>query len=91
MANKILISLIRHHALANYEKSYGWSEVIEAWDDEAIAEVIGDAATSNEAINRMQRVVDLKDQRFREAIGPDVECKTCGTMFGENTACPNGH
>lgn len=91
MANPILIKLVKQHALLNYEKSFGWSEVVECYEDKDIAEIIGDAMTSNEAINRMERVIGIRDERYREAIGPDVECQTCGTKFGENTACPNGH
>lgn len=88
MANKILIELVKKHALLNYEKSFGWSEVVECYSDADIAGIIGDAATSNEAINRMQEMIDIRDERYSEAVGPMVKCPDCGTEFGENTCCP---
>lgn len=89
MANKVLIECIKAHALVMYEKSYGWSEVIECYDDDDIAGIIGDACTTNEAINRMAEFVELRNERYSEAIGPMIECPDCKTKFGENTACPN--
>lgn len=50
-----LVSEIRKHALANYEK--GWDVVVEAWDDETIVEAIGRAKTVSGAIKKVAKVV----------------------------------
>jgi len=85
-----LIAAVKKHAMDNYEASFGWSEVIECWEDNDIAEAIGDAdLTPTEAIKRVADFVSIRDERYREAVGPEVECPECGTKFGENTACPN--
>ena len=84
-----LIEAVRKHAMENYEASYGWSEVIECWEDDDIAKVIETACTPAEAIKMMGEMVGIRDERYREAVGAEIECPECGTKFGENTACPN--
>ena len=93
-----LVEAIKQHALRNYEGKYGWSEIVECFGDEDIKEqfvdeivfgplVIKPATTPEEAIKRASEYVDLKEERYREAVGPDVKCPTCGEVFPENTAC----
>ena len=86
--NAELIQAVKDHAMNNYDRSYGWSEVIECYSDTDIAGIIGDAQTAKDAILRMAEMVELRDERYSEAIGPMVSCPDCGTKFGENTACP---
>lgn len=87
--NKVLVEHVRQHALKNYEKSYGWSEVIECYDASDIWDIIKGATTPEEAIEKMGEIVDLRNERYREAVGPDVKCQSCGRKFPENTCCPN--
>jgi hypothetical protein len=74
------VAAVKKHALENYEASFGWSEVIECYSDDDIANLIETACTEAEAIKIMGEVVGIRDERYREAIGPDVKCPTC--------ACP---
>ena len=85
--NKILIAVVKDHAKRNYN-NYGWSEVVECYDDKDIAEIIGDATTSNEAINRMEKVVGVRNERYREAVGADIKCPDCGTYYPLELICP---
>ena len=95
-ASNPLVQAIKEHALAHYEELFGWSEIIECFtDDEIEQEFVASsrfqaAATSpEEAVARAKSYAELKEERYREAVGPDVECGTCGKKFPENTACPN--
>src|SRR5512137_2328352 len=69
-----LIQFVRKHAMDNYEKSYGWSEVVECYSDTDIAGIIGAAETTQDAILRMAEVVELRDERYSDAIGPIIDC-----------------
>ena len=88
MSSNTLVEAVKKHALANYEGKYGWSEIVECWSDEDLATAIAGATTEAGAIDIMSQYVDLKEERYREAVGPDVKCPTCGTVFAENTCCP---
>lgn len=60
-----LIAHVKNHALANYEN--GWDIVIEAWDDEEIAETIGYATTEKGAVAKVWK--ELRPLvEFREEI-----------------------
>jgi len=59
-----LIAAVREHALANYEQ--GWDVVVEAWEDDEIATVIGKARTANGAIKRMAKAIEPYNERRQE-------------------------
>ena len=84
-----MVEAVRKHAIENYEGAFGWSEIVECWsDDDLMKLIIGDATTEAEAIKRAQDYVDVKEERYREAVGPDVICLNCGTKFPLETLCP---
>jgi pyruvate dehydrogenase complex dehydrogenase (E1) component len=62
-----LIKAVRDHALDNYEKG-GWDILVECWDDEEIAEVIGGAKTPKAAIAACKRVVGTIDEYRSDVI-----------------------
>ena len=55
---KELIAAVRAYALAHYEVK-SWSYIVEAFDDEEIAEEIGSAKTVEGAIGMVGQWVDL--------------------------------
>jgi hypothetical protein len=48
-----LVAAVRDHALANYDRE-GWDVLVECWDDDQIAEVIGNARTVAGAIKAVR-------------------------------------
>jgi hypothetical protein len=62
-----LVDFIKAHALANYENG-GWDVVVECYDDAQIAEVLGDASTEAEAIEKFAFMVDIWADRQADAI-----------------------
>jgi len=86
--NISFVEAVKKHAIEHYEDSFGWSEVIECYSDDDIANIIETACTPAEAIQMMGELVGVRDERYSEAIGPMVECPDCKTKFGENTCCP---
>ncbi len=63
MSKQELIAAVRAHAEANYEKD-GWDFLVECWEDEDIAEWMGNAATAEQAIAGCRRTVrTLAEQR----------------------------
>lgn len=89
---------VYNYAKEHYEEKYGWSEIVECFDihDIEVEFVIArgstpESKTVDEAIARAAWYVDIKQERYREAVGPDVKCQTCGAIFPENTTCPDGH
>lgn len=97
---KELVEAVKAHALAHYEEKFGWSEIVECFSDEEIYEEfvaqrsfgdyhVPEAISMEDAVKRAADYVDLKEERYREAVGPDVPCGVCGTLFPENTACPH--
>lgn len=70
-----LITAVRKHATENYN-SGGWDVIVECYDDEAIAEVIGRARTVNGALAKFAPIIDVvadrqaeADYQIREAVG----------------------
>ncbi len=53
-----LIKAVRKHAQAHYEED-GWDYVVESFDDNELAEVIGNASTPELAIKRVKREVSI--------------------------------
>lgn len=93
---KELVEAVKKHAMAHYEDEFGWSEIVECFSDEEIYDEFiaanrwqPAAISMEDAIKRAADYASLKEERYREAVGPDVPCGTCGTMFPENTVCPN--
>jgi hypothetical protein len=87
-----LIDAVKKFAQENYGKKYGWSEIIECFEDNDIKEeflesrsygsyVIPQAFTIEDAIRRATEYVDIKEERYREAVGPDVICDNCGKVY----------
>jgi hypothetical protein len=60
-----LIDAVRAHANANWGKD-GWDFLVECWDDEDIAEAIGNARTPKTAIAACRRVVKTMDEHRSE-------------------------
>lgn len=56
---KELIEAVRAHALKHYEDG-GWDYVVEAWDDEDLAEFIGKARTPAGAIKAVGKIVKMR-------------------------------
>lgn len=61
-----LINDIRGYALANYDKG-GWDVIVEAWDDDQIADVIGKARTLNGALRKLRPIIDVYADRQTDA------------------------
>lgn len=87
--NIALVEIVKLHALKNYEKAYGWSEVTECYSTADIWGIIKSASSPEDAIRLMSEVVDMRSERYRDAVGPDVRCGSCGRYFPENTCCPH--
>ena len=51
------IEAVREHALENYETK-SWSYIVEAFDDEELAEEIGDATSVKSAIDNVREWVE---------------------------------
>ena len=66
LVTPLLIKAVRDYALAHYEED-GWDYVVEAWDDEAILEVIKGCKTANGAIRKVAKVVKEQDD-YRQDI-----------------------
>jgi len=65
MNMETLIAAVRAHAEENYCVD-GWDFLVECWDDEDIAEEIGDAQTVNQAIKNCLAVVHLMSEQRSE-------------------------
>lgn len=65
MDEAALIRAVREHALANYNEG-GWDYVVESYEDGDILEDIGDAATVEEAIARVAKMVGILDEHRKE-------------------------
>jgi len=61
-----LIAHVRNYAIANYERG-GWDYIVECWDDEEIAEEIGNVRTFAGAIKKMRPAVALYREMAAEA------------------------
>ena len=58
---KELIEAVRAHALKHYSEG-GWDYVVEAWDDEDLAEFIGKARTPQGAIKAVGKFVKARHE-----------------------------
>ena len=59
MDMQTLIAAVRAHALANYNRN-GWDNVVEAWGDGDIANVIGNSTSARGAIGKVSKVVNAQ-------------------------------
>ena len=57
-----LIAAVRKHAVDNYNED-GWDYLVETYNAEEVAELIGDATTIEEAIARAKKVMLLLNDR----------------------------
>ena len=60
-----LIAAVRAHAEANWGTA-GWDWVVESWDDQQIADTIGDAVTAEDAIARCGKICGILEERRQE-------------------------
>lgn len=63
---RTLIAAVRAHATENYSRG-GWDVIVECYDDEAIAEVIGRARTIKGALAKFAPLIDVVADRQAEA------------------------
>lgn len=63
-----LIAAVREHALANYDTD-GWDYIVECYEDDELAELIGRARTEASAIKKVAEEVKLKDEYRAEIQG----------------------
>ena len=61
-----LVAAVRTHAMQNYNEG-GWDYVVECYSDEDIVEEIDGATTPAQAIKNVGRIVNVRDERRREA------------------------
>ncbi len=61
---KALVAAVKAHAERCYSK--GWDEVVEAWEDDEIAEVVRRCTTIDGAIRKMSEIVGLRNERAAE-------------------------
>lgn len=59
-----LIAKVREYALANYEQ--GWDVVVETYEDDEIAKVIGKVRTVQGAVDRMAKAIEPYNERRSE-------------------------
>jgi hypothetical protein len=62
-----LIAAVRAHAEANWGTA-GWDFVVESWDDQEIADTIGDAVTVEDAIARCGAICGILEERRSEMM-----------------------
>jgi nitrate reductase NapAB chaperone NapD len=62
-----LIRQVEQYALDNYEKG-GWDVIVECYDDEMIADIIGRARTIDGAIKKFKGIVSVYADRQADAI-----------------------
>lgn len=62
-----LVAEVKAHALAHYNDG-GWDVVVECYDDDMIADVIGKARTPKGAIGKFKPLVDVWADRQADAI-----------------------
>ena len=58
MNRQELIQAVKDHAVRNYETG-GWDEIVECFDNEAIADLIGQSRTVSGAIAKVKKHADL--------------------------------
>ncbi len=74
-----LIAAVRTHATENYGN--GWDVVVECYDDEQIAEVIGRARTTVGALAKFVPIIEVRADRQAEA-DYQIEQAVGAPMFG---------
>ena len=57
MTKQELIQAVRDHAITHYNTG-GWDEIVECFDDEAIADLIGKSRTASGAIAKVKKHAD---------------------------------
>lgn len=62
---KVMVAAVKKHAKANYNEG-GWDSVVEAYEDNEIAEAIAGCKTSAEAIAKMAEIVGTWDDRRQD-------------------------
>ena len=67
MTTAELIRAVRDHANRNYNTD-GWDFLVECWDDDYIAEIIGGAQTEKAAIAACKRVLKAMDENRHEIM-----------------------
>lgn len=80
------VAQIRAHAKAHYNDKFGWSEIVEAYEDADIIEIITDADIPGDtALTKVTWVVELRSDRFDEIVATGTE-SYCGFQ-GEHNWC----
>jgi len=67
-----LVAAVKKHAREHYEEG-GWDYVVEAYDDNELAEAIGNAQTVRGAIANVRKIVGVQD-----SVRSDVEAEYDG-------------
>lgn len=65
-ANREIVAQVRAYALEHYEDG-GWDVIVEAYDDDQIAEVIGQVQSLKAAIKKFAVVIDVYSERQADA------------------------
>lgn len=74
-----MIAAVRDYATEHYADGAGWDYVVEAMDDEQLAEIIGTAFTAKGAIKKVKKVVAVHASRDSEAkAAADHELEAAG-------------
>ena len=63
-----LVSAVIAHATKHYEDGDGWDFIVEAYSDEEIAELIGDAVTVEQAIANVTPTVNDLGEREADRL-----------------------
>jgi hypothetical protein len=91
-----LIAAVRAHAAENYDAG-GWDVIVECYDDEQIAEVIGRARTLKGALAKFATIIDVMSDRRaaaeseRHAAVGEVEHYRTGSQYSyEQPGCACG-
>ena len=67
MDKQQLIAAVRAHAEANWGTA-GWDFVVESWDDQQIADTIGDADNEQDAIARCGEICGILEEQRSEMM-----------------------
>lgn len=65
MTKNELVEAVKAHAVENYEDD-GWDYLVECYDDQEVAELIGEATTVEDAIKAAAEIMRLLDERRRD-------------------------
>lgn len=61
-----LVRRAREYAKERYDRSYGWQEIVECYEDDELWKVIAGSKNLKEAVKKMRDVVDLRTERYNE-------------------------